>query len=265
MTSTSTYVFDNAWTEERERLSLLEQGWDAVSIRALGAVGVAQGWRCLDVGAGGASIASWLCERVGTTGNVVATDLDARFIQALTHENLEARAHDIVNDDLEANAYDLVHTRLVLEHIPERERALDRMIAALKPGGVLLLEEFDHLTFAPTPEAPTEFREVWSKFAAAFEALAAQRGLDLAYGSRMLDALETRGLADVQSTGTTQVQRGGSALSRVLALSAEKMRGGLVATGHVDDETLDTFVRLLHDPSCRWTSQLMVIARARRP
>ena len=41
------------------------------------------------------------------------------------------------------NAFDFVHTRLVLLHIPAREAVLRRLVAALRPGGVLLLEEDD--------------------------------------------------------------------------------------------------------------------------
>jgi hypothetical protein len=37
---------------------------------------VGPGWRCLEVGSGGGSIAAWLCDRVGPDGSVLATDLD---------------------------------------------------------------------------------------------------------------------------------------------------------------------------------------------
>src|ERR1039458_7122444 len=39
--------------------------------------------------------------------------------------------------------FDLVHARLVLVHVPQRAQALAAMVAALKPGGWLLLEEAD--------------------------------------------------------------------------------------------------------------------------
>jgi tRNA A58 N-methylase Trm61 len=55
----------------------------------LESLGVADGWRCLEVGAGGGSIAEWLCRRVGRKGAVLATDLDTRFLYALDFPNLE--------------------------------------------------------------------------------------------------------------------------------------------------------------------------------
>ena len=35
--------------------------------------------------------------------------------------------HDVVVDELDANRPDLVHTRLVVLHVPERDRALERI------------------------------------------------------------------------------------------------------------------------------------------
>src|SRR5262249_21391816 len=48
----STYVFDQAWQKEHDRLSALESLYDRASRRHLGALGVGDGWRCLEVGAG---------------------------------------------------------------------------------------------------------------------------------------------------------------------------------------------------------------------
>jgi tRNA A58 N-methylase Trm61 len=38
-------------------------------------LGIAEGARCLEVGAGRGSIAAWLCRAVGPAGHVTATDL----------------------------------------------------------------------------------------------------------------------------------------------------------------------------------------------
>ena len=76
----STYVFDNAWESERARLTGLESGLDAGTIRHLETLGVGAGWRCWEIGGGGGSIAAWLCERVGDDGHVLATDLETTFL-----------------------------------------------------------------------------------------------------------------------------------------------------------------------------------------
>lgn len=139
----SGYIYDPASEQERQRLAILESVQDPDTIRRLETLGVGDGWRCLEVGGGAGSITRWLCQRVGTSGRVVATDLDTRFLDALDEAALEVRRHDITSGELEDGAFDLVHARYVLEHLPAREAALRRMVAALAPGGWLLVEDVD--------------------------------------------------------------------------------------------------------------------------
>jgi SAM-dependent methyltransferase len=95
----------------------------------------------------------WPCQRVGSSGHVLATDIDTRFLECLDYPNLEVRRHNIGSEPLPECAFDLVHGRLVLMHLPERERALQSMASPVKPGGWLLVEEGDVLTWLPDPRA----------------------------------------------------------------------------------------------------------------
>ncbi len=90
------YVFDNAEQETQARFAALPLIFDPGTIRHLEARGVSPGWKCLEVGAGGGSIAKWLAERVGASGYVLAADIDTRFLQTLHIPSLEVRQHDIV-------------------------------------------------------------------------------------------------------------------------------------------------------------------------
>jgi tRNA A58 N-methylase Trm61 len=65
------------------------------------------GWRCLEVGGGAGSITRWLSEATGTTGRVVATDIDTRFPGDVSADNVEIRRHDVTSDPLEEDAFDL--------------------------------------------------------------------------------------------------------------------------------------------------------------
>jgi hypothetical protein len=53
--------------------------------------GVGAGWRCLEVGASGGSIAEWLCGKVGPHGRVVATDLQTMSISLRAGEERRTR------------------------------------------------------------------------------------------------------------------------------------------------------------------------------
>ncbi|MFD0855058.1 class I SAM-dependent methyltransferase, partial [Actinomadura adrarensis] len=140
------YAFENVRAGQRERLRTLEKLLDPGTIRHLQGRGVADGWRCLEVGAGGGSIAAWLCERVGSGGSVLATDLDTTVLGELSRSNLEIRVHDVLSDPLPADAFDLVHMRLLLGWLDRPQRALRRLTSALRPGGWLIAEEMDFVS-----------------------------------------------------------------------------------------------------------------------
>ena len=92
------YALDNSWDRAKRRLSLLEQYLDPMTKRRLSMLGVGLGSRCLEVGAGGGSIAAWMCEQVGAAGSVVATDINIELIQDMKHANFTAKQHDITKD-----------------------------------------------------------------------------------------------------------------------------------------------------------------------
>ena len=123
---------DHAGRETEQRFASLESCWDPVTIAHLDRIGVGAGWSCLEIGGGGGSLGAWLGQHVGPSGSVLVTDIDPRWIGVSTASNVEVRRHDIVDDELDDRRFDLVHARLVLLHLPERRRALAKMVAALK-------------------------------------------------------------------------------------------------------------------------------------
>jgi SAM-dependent methyltransferase len=142
------FARDAEFHDELERTCLREQELDPLTIRRLNHIGVSKGWRCLEVGAGGGSIAKWLSERAGPNGRVVVVDVDTRFLTGLAAPNVEIRHNDITKDAPEADAYDLVHCRALLMHLVDPQSAIERFAHALKPGGCVLLEEYDSATWA---------------------------------------------------------------------------------------------------------------------
>jgi ubiquinone/menaquinone biosynthesis C-methylase UbiE len=139
------HTIDSPRPRQLERLTALEAVLDAGTVRHLEALGVGAGWGCLEVGAGAGSIARWLCERVGRGGHVLATDLDTRFVEAaLLHQhNGTVLQHDLLRDRLPEASFELVHARLLLAWLTEPSHGLTKLVAALKPGGLLLAEELD--------------------------------------------------------------------------------------------------------------------------
>src|ERR1043165_1338313 len=139
--TTTAYAFDNSGTFAVDQHHALAETLDPFTSTRLAETGVTRGWHCLEVGAGGGSIARWLAGRVAPDGSVLATDIDPRHIPAAP--GLEVRTHDITRDPLPPAAFDLIVARLVLRHVPDRAAVLHRLLAALRPGGWLQVEEFD--------------------------------------------------------------------------------------------------------------------------
>jgi 2-polyprenyl-3-methyl-5-hydroxy-6-metoxy-1,4-benzoquinol methylase len=221
----SEYGFDPSWSDERRRLELIERCYDPSTTSRLAELGVRPGWRCLDVGAGGGSIARWLRDQVGPDGKVVAVDLDVRFFE--DEPGIEARQLDILSDDVESDEYDLVHCRLLLHHLSGNQLdALRRMTAALRPGGVLVASEcyLGALLASPTEACAA----MWRAFHAAMP------NADYAWAPRLAATMQAAGLTRVEACGTADVVQGGTQEAELLALTVEAVRSRIPAEANID-------------------------------
>jgi SAM-dependent methyltransferase len=254
----SNYTLDNAWQQARHRLALLEQILDPTTQRRMRALGVGADWQCLDIGAGGGSIAQWLCAQVGPHGRVLATDIDVRFLDALAEPNLEVRRHDIVADDLPKATFDLVHTRMVLMHLPAREQVLKRLVAALRPGGWLLLEEADIFPIGAT--APGAYARVWDATGRALAAAGARAD----WGRQLPTLLTTHGLSEVGAEADVRLFPGASPLAEFWRLTLTQLRERVIAVG-ASEQDLDAVLGMLTDTTHWFTDFAVVVAWGRRP
>jgi SAM-dependent methyltransferase len=229
------YIYDQAWHAERERLAGIEAMWDPGTERHCEALGLVEGWRCLEVGAGGGAIVEWLARRVGPGGRVVATDLDTRFLDALDAPNVEVHAHDVLAEAPFEPGFDLVHARLLLEHLPRRQEALERMAGWLAPAGWLLLEDYDWPGAGVDPPSET-YLEVMDAVLGFMSEVA---GFDAEYGRRLPNALRNLGLDDVGADGRVRLLRPGDPGIDFFRLSLEALRGPLVEQGRLDEAAVE--------------------------
>ncbi len=186
MTRTHGYLLDNRQAEAGERFDAFAALFDPTTFRHFERFGVGPGWRCWEVGAGGTSVVSWLAKKVGPTGRVVATDIDTSLLTPAARPPVEARVHDVGADEPPGEGFDLVHARLVLVHVPDRERALRSMIEALRPGGRLLIEDADPALqplLCPDERGPEQ--QLGNRLRRGFRKLLADRGADLSYGRKL--------------------------------------------------------------------------------
>lgn len=233
---------------EHARLLLLAQRYDPFTIRQLDAIGVAEGWHCLDIGAGQGSVTRLLTERVGATGSVLATDLDTRLLEPLAGDRVEVRRHDLLADALPDAAFDLAHARNLLLHLPSPLAALQRLLDAVRPGGWIAIGDVDFTTveLSPSPAA-------WQRTRSAFWDAAIGAGWDIRYGARLITDLQALELADIQGEYIIRNERGGSASARLFAHTLERLRERMLSLG-ADLDDLDETHRLLRNPNVGFRS-----------
>ena len=266
----SGYIFDNA--DERpttQRFASLESLYDPRTTGFLEATGIGPGWRCLEIGGGSGSIAAWLADRVGSGGEVLVTDIDPRFLAMLTglnRRNIEVRRHDITSDPLPDGAFDLIHARLVLIHIPTAPAVLSRMVAALKPGGWLVIEDFaPALIDRAFPVADQEDAAVVRAAFRALSTMVETRGAGPGWAQSLQGRFAEAGLEDVGTEGQLAIRSGGSSGALLDAANFTQVRDQVVSGGLLSGDVLDRIVALLNDPACTYSSPVMLTTWGRRP
>ncbi len=188
---------------ERARLVFQQEVWGSVTERFLDRLGVREGWRCLDVGAGPGLVTERLRERVGARGRVDALEPSSVWREDL--ERLAARAQGVVRvipariEDavIEDGAYDLVFARWVLSFLPNAGAVVSRLARALAPGGCLAVQDYNHESISLFPESDG-FRAV----VRATRALYAKDGGDIWVAARLPAHFRAAGLSLADYTPT---------------------------------------------------------------
>jgi SAM-dependent methyltransferase len=193
---------------------------------------------------------------------VAAVDIDTRFLEPLASPQLTPLALDVTNEALPDDEFDLVHARLLLEHLPARDEVLANMIDATKPGGWVLVEDFDWVT-ARVIDPPSE---AYDRVATAIQDLFTSHGYDAYYGRSLPRRLRAAGLAHV-ATHAQSIQVDADPVHGVpqWELLADQLAPGLLAAGLVNREDLDAFRALMRDGTTVCFAPLMVSCWGRRP
>jgi len=247
------YTLPHGLAGEQQRLALMSALLDPVEHAYIARLGVRPGWRCLELGCGNGSIARALAECVAPTGHVVASDIDLRYIVDLQVPCLEIREIDILHDAIEEDSYDFVVARALLHHLTPARRVLERMVAALKPGGVVLSIEPDMLPCTVTePDSMRAFWQGWLKWSG-------DAGIDYFVGRRIPAWLDALGLEDIAGEGYTAQFNGGSDWATYWIETMRELAPSLLKPGHVSDRLLEEFYTRYQNPHY-WTSVITFVA-----
>ena len=237
MTDNEEYLLDNRQAEAGQRFDALSALFNPSTFRHAKALGLSSGWRVWEVGAGSPSVPAWLAEQVGADGHVLATDIDTSWMEG-AGAGFEVLRHDVGLEPPPSGSFDLVHARLVLVHVRSRAQALTAMVASLRPGGWLLLEEADPaLQPLVCPDESGPEQALANKLKRGFRTLLAQRGVDLAYGRTLPRLLRDAGMIEVQSDAYFPM--GGPVCTELERATVEQIRGRLIAAGAATDTEIE--------------------------
>jgi SAM-dependent methyltransferase len=195
---------------EATRLQRQARLWDPTAHALFDRLGITRGWRVLEVGPGQGSLHMELRRRV--KGPIDAVERSKSFAA-----RLRARCRrdgygqgtiwetDLIAAPLPPGTYDLIFARWVFLFLPDPEAHLEKLVAALTPGGLLAIEDYCRPTLRRIPEPPE-----WENFLKADLAFFASQGGDANIGARLPQLYERSGLTLVDVTPTFKFGRPGS-------------------------------------------------------
>lgn len=227
---------------ELERLRLQAQVWEPEAEALLDAIGIRPGWACLDVGCGAMGILGPLSRRVGTTGRVVGVDMDAKQLAAARAyvaqeglSNTEVLERDAADTRLPRDSFDFVHARFLLAPAGHEANFLREMLAVLRPGGILAIEEPDTSTWSLYPCSPA-----WDRLTDMIREAFRLGGGDFDAGRRTFGSLRRAGLEDVRLRAAIVALHENHPYMRLPILFVASLRsrildGERVTAGELDD------------------------------
>ncbi len=165
VTDTQTNEYPIAHTRhELERLVHQGRFFGDLTEYLLHQAGLAPGMRVLDVGCGAGDVSFLAAKLVGPQGAVIGVD---KAPEAITYaqqraqqaglDNVRFVAADLAEFQLDTEPIDALVGRLVLMYFPDPATVLRRLLAFVKPGGIVAFQELDLLP-SPPPEIMSEPR-----------------------------------------------------------------------------------------------------------
>lgn len=184
--------------EGKKRLEVLARVMWPTTSCLLEEAGVVPGMNCLDLGCGGGDVTVQLAALTGPHGRVTGVDMDAIKLELAQRnatqdglENVEFRKLK-VQDWIEESQYDCVYSRFLLSHLTDPLQVLHRMLRAVRPGGLALLEDIDFGGHFCEPRC-----QAFDTYARLYRLAAKKQGADPDIGPKLYGMMLDAGWQDV--------------------------------------------------------------------
>jgi SAM-dependent methyltransferase len=212
------------------------------------------GMRVLDVGCGVGAIAAGIARAVGPSGSVRGIDRDEPLLAIARRDhqgvvNLSFELCDVLALE-PSRVFDVVTASRTLQWVADVPQALERMHAAARPGGFVVVLDYVHEENSWDPHPPDAF----GGFYRAFLEWRAANGWDNRLGGRLESLFASAGLRDIRSYDADEVaERDAPGFEHATEIWSTVVRGlgrQLVDAGYIDEPSrlaaeraYDAFVR----------------------
>jgi ubiquinone/menaquinone biosynthesis C-methylase UbiE len=249
---------------EQRRLVTQAEDYEPQARWLLDRIGIQPGWRVLDIGCGPLGVLHLLSESVGLTGTVIGLERERRFAEMARAEvakrglaNVTVVEGDALATGLEKESFDLVHERLVMINISARAALLSEMISLLRPGGIVVLEDVDNVSWLCHPAHPS-----WDILLDAFHTVFHAGGGDGYIGRRLPELLRTAGAQNVQVNVHAEMAKPNEYRRTHLISLLDSVRHKIIAAGLLEDQQLqdhrEALIGHLNDPATIVIDKLLV-------
>jgi len=157
------------------------------------------GMSVLDIGCGTGAITSGIAKAVGPTGRVLGLDRDEGLLELALDQNgavpnLRFEAGDATALNVRAE-FDIVNSSRALQWMPDPGAVVAKMAQAVKPGGWVVVLDYNHTRNAWDPDPPDAFR----RFYAGFLAWRQANGWDNEMAEHLPKLFRSAGLVEIES------------------------------------------------------------------
>lgn len=165
------------------------------------------GLRVLDVGCGTGAITRGIAEAVAPHGEVVGVEINAMLIDDARRLHSDVAGLRFASADIYTlpfhDAFDIVHASRVLQWLAQPLDALRSMLRAAKPGGRIMVLDYNHERIAWEPKPPPSTQVFYE----AFLRWRAAAGMDNAIADHLPAMFNRLGLQAIRETDQHEAAR----------------------------------------------------------
>jgi 2-polyprenyl-3-methyl-5-hydroxy-6-metoxy-1,4-benzoquinol methylase len=207
--------------------------------------GVGAGMRCIDLGCGGGEVTFELAKLVAPDGAVVGVDMDEVKVNLAREAAADRGITNVEFRTLNVHAwhepatYDVVFCRFLLQHLSQPVALLLQMWAAVRPGGVIVVEDADFDGWGCHPA-----NEGFAFFVRTYREVLGRWGGDHAIGRKLYAYFLDAGIPDAHVGLVSPLHIADE--GKTLALSTlEATMAAILAEGLASEDELNTAIERL--------------------